>query len=120
MALAAVDQGATGVEWTDAQSRGVLMRSATLGMIAGLIAAVIPLTAARGEVAPAPTFATSQCDPRSVYQDIAPRVQCGTVAVPRDYAHPECGTFRLAVTAIAGEAGSAEPDLYISGGPGGP
>ncbi len=53
--------------------------------------------------------------------DVLPRLRCGTVRVPRDHAHPDRGTFALAVVVIASEQPSApDPVVYISGGPGGP
>ncbi len=88
----------------------------------GLTARCVAFAAARADSGPSPTFTAGQCDPRSVPKDLAPRVRCGTVVVPRDYAHPDRGTFRLAVTVIASavQPAAPEPDLYISGGPGGP
>jgi hypothetical protein len=34
----------------------------------------------------------------------SPRLSCGTVAVPRDHAHPQAGTFDLAVVVVKSEA----------------
>lgn len=98
------------------------MRSTVFSMVAGSLLAAIPLAAARADNGPSPTFTAGRCDPRSVPKDLAPRVRCGAVVVPRDYANPDRGTFRLAVTVIASavQPAAPEPDLYISGGPGGP
>jgi len=54
--------------------------------------------------------------------DVLPRLRCGTVRVPRDHAHPNGDTFALAVVVIASvqQPASADPVVYISGGPGGP
>jgi len=44
------------------------------------------------------------------------------VSVPRDYEHPEAGSFRLAVVIIrsAQQPATSDPLVYISGGPGAP
>ena len=99
-----------------------MMRSTVFSMVAGSLLAAVAFAAARADSGPSPTFTAGQCDPRSVLKDLAQRVRCGTVVVPRDYAHPDRGTFRLAVTVIASavQPSAPEPDLYISGGPGGP
>ncbi len=81
------------------------------------------ISCASGKTIPGvPVFERTVCDLPDLAPDLMPRIQCGTVAVPRDYAHPDRGTFRLAVTVIASavQPAAPEPDLYISGGPGGP
>jgi len=49
-------------------------------------------------------------------------MRCGTVRVPRDYAHPDGPSFALSVVVIESEQKPALPDpvVYISGGPGEP
>ena len=69
-----------------------------------------------------PLFAERACDLPDVPAAVLPRLQCGTVAVPRDYVHPEIGTFALAVVVVAPGQPPATPDpvVYVSGGPGSP
>jgi pimeloyl-ACP methyl ester carboxylesterase len=85
----------------------------------GLVAAIAP---ARAQQSSEPAFATRACDVPGVDVALAPRLTCGTVRVPRDHAHPEAGSFDLAVVVVKSGAASAQPDpvLYISGGPGAP
>ena len=81
------------------------------------------INCASGKTIPdVPVFEQTVCDLPNPAPDLVPRIKCGTVAVPRSYAHPDRGTFRLAVTVIksAVQPAAPEPDLYISGGPGGP
>jgi pimeloyl-ACP methyl ester carboxylesterase len=54
--------------------------------------------------------------------DVAARLRCGTVHVPRDYAHPEAGTFALSAVIAKSAQQPALPDpvTYINGGPGEP
>ena len=54
--------------------------------------------------------------------DVLPRLRCGVVRVPRDYAHPDGPSFGLAVVVIssAQQPALADPVVYISGGPGSP
>lgn len=70
----------------------------------------------------AASFQPAPCDLPGVESRLAPRLQCGTVAVPREYGLPDAGTFRLAVVVI--KAGTdrkqADPVVYIAGGPGSP
>lgn len=49
-------------------------------------------------------------------------MRCGTVRVPRDYAHPDGPTFALSVVVIDSEQKPAlsDPVVYINGGPGEP
>ena len=71
--------------------------------------------------AAAPAFEQAACNfPDAA--DVAARLRCGTVRVPRDYAHPESGTFALAVAIIGSAQQPALPDpvVYINGGPGSP
>jgi pimeloyl-ACP methyl ester carboxylesterase len=53
---------------------------------------------------------------------LAARMRCGTVRVPRDYAHPDGPSFALSVVVIDSEQKPALPDpvVYINGGPGEP
>lgn len=54
--------------------------------------------------------------------DVRPRLRCGVVRVPRDYARPDGPTFALAVVVIASvqQPARADPVVYVSGGPGSP
>ena len=69
----------------------------------------------------APTFQPTACDLPGITPDLAPRLRCGTVAVPRDRSAPDAGRFRLAIVIIAAPPPHpADPVLYIAGGPGSP
>jgi pimeloyl-ACP methyl ester carboxylesterase len=68
-----------------------------------------------------PAFEESPCDvPKAA--DVAARLRCGTVHVPRNYAHTEAGTFALSVVIAKSAQQPALPDpvIYINGGPGEP
>ncbi len=69
-----------------------------------------------------PAFIDMACELPHVTPDIRPRLRCGVVGVPRDYAHPEAGQYKLAVVVIRSERQPAapEPVIYMSGGPGSP
>ncbi len=69
-----------------------------------------------------PVFQQATCDLPLMPPDVAPRVECGTVDVPRNYDRPDLGVFRLAVVLIRSAQQPALPDpvVYISGGPGSP
>ena len=71
---------------------------------------------------PPPAFTETACELPHVTPDIRPRLRCGVVGVPRDYAHPEAGQYKLAVVVIRSERQPAapEPVVYMSGGPGRP
>lgn len=71
---------------------------------------------------PLPAFTDTACELPHVTPDIRPRLRCGVVDVPRNYAHPEAGQYKLAVVVIRSERQPAapEPVVYMSGGPGGP
>ncbi len=77
---------------------------------------------ASGETLPPPAFTDATCDLPHLSPDILPRLRCGTVSVPRDYAHPAAGRFKLAVVVIRSTQQPALSDalVYISGGPGAP
>ncbi len=69
-----------------------------------------------------PVFYEAPCDLPGVSPEIRPRLRCGTVSVPRSYANPGAGRFKLAVVVVrsAQQPAVAEPVVYISGGPGAP
>jgi pimeloyl-ACP methyl ester carboxylesterase len=69
-----------------------------------------------------PVFSETTCDLPHVPPDIAPRLRCGTVSIPRNYANPSGGRFKLAVVVVSSARQPALPDpiVYISGGPGSP
>src|SRR4051812_25444485 len=72
--------------------------------------------------APATNFEPHTCTIRNVDAALAPRMRCGTVRVPRDYAHPDGPSFALSVVVIESEQKPELPDpvVYINGGPGEP
>jgi pimeloyl-ACP methyl ester carboxylesterase len=72
-------------------------------------------------VAAVPYFEPKACDLPNI-ADVAPRVRCGVVRVPRDYSRPDGPTYALAVVIIASAQQPVLPDpvVYISGGPGTP
>jgi pimeloyl-ACP methyl ester carboxylesterase len=69
-----------------------------------------------------PHFEPTTCADLPDIGDVLPRLQCGVVRVPRDYANLEGPTYALAVVVIASAQQPAQPDpvVYISGGPGAP
>ncbi len=90
-----------------------------LALSGGVFAlAVLGCSARAAEV---PRFEPTTCNLPDT-ADLLPRLRCGVVRVPRDYAHPDGSTFALAVVVIASERQPArgDPVVYISGGPGSP
>jgi pimeloyl-ACP methyl ester carboxylesterase len=69
-----------------------------------------------------PTFAETACTLPNLSPDVRPRLRCGTVSVPRDYAAPGAGQFKLAVVIVGSPRQPPLPDpvVYINGGPGSP
>lgn len=104
----------------DGANPGPARRLLAIGLL--LLAAQIGYCHPAAAASPAaPAFEESPCDvPNSA--DVAPRLRCGTVRVPRNYAHPESGTFALSVVIAKSAQQPALPDpvIYISGGPGEP
>jgi pimeloyl-ACP methyl ester carboxylesterase len=68
-----------------------------------------------------PVFEAGACDLPNAAA-LAPRLRCGTVQVPRNHAHPDAGSYALAVVVVASAQQPSLPDpvVYISGGPGAP
>ncbi len=68
-----------------------------------------------------PTFEPGACDPARVPEDVA-TVECGTLVVPEDRAHPDDASVRLPVAIVRSSAPDRRPDpiVYFSGGPGYP
>ena len=67
-----------------------------------------------------PVFDERPCVLQGATEKVLERVRCGTVAVPRDYADPGKGTFRIAVMVLQA-APSLDPSVAIvslAGGPG--
>ena len=96
-------------------------------MAAGLLAGAVVVGASligpvQAETGTPPRFSETGCARLRLSPEVESRVRCGTVAVPRNYAHPESGTFKLAVVVVrsATQPAQPDPDLYISGGPGSP
>lgn len=81
-------------------------------------AALLP-RAARSEAA---AFEPAACNLPGQTPDLAPRLRCGTVRVPRSHDRPDGPSYALSVVVIRADAQPAEPDpvIYISGGPGSP
>ena len=77
--------------------------------------------AAKAEPA-APAFTETACALPNIPPELSSRLKCGTVGVPRDYANPGSGQFKLAVVVARSAQQPALPDpvVYISGGPGSP
>ena len=69
-----------------------------------------------------PAFVETGCALPDVTPEVAARLRCGTVVVPRDYDRPAAGSFDLAVVVAksAVQPAVADPVVYISGGPGRP
>lgn len=89
-------------------------------MLASLLA--VGAGASAETIRPRPMFLGTACVMPGISPEIAPRIRCGKVAVPRDYERPEAGSFKLAVVVIRASRQPAPPDpvVYISGGPGSP
>jgi pimeloyl-ACP methyl ester carboxylesterase len=92
------------------------------GALAALATGLAAIALAVPAAAQPATFEAGACDLPAVTAELATRLRCGTVAVPRDHARPEAGSFRLAVVIIAPADGAATPDpvLFLEGGPGSP
>ncbi len=90
---------------------GLLLLAAQIGYC-GVAAAASPA---------APAFEESPCDVPNA-ANVAAGLRCGTVHVPRDYAHPESGTFALSIVIAKSAQPPAlrDPVIYINGGPGEP
>ena len=90
--------------------------------LAGLVIPFAMPMLASGRTVAMPTFHETGCARIRLSPDVAPRIRCGTVEVPRDYVHPDRGRFALAVVVIRSATEPARPDaaLYVSGGPGSP
>jgi hypothetical protein len=65
----------------------------------------------------APVFEESPCGVPNA-ADVAAGLRCGSVHVPRDYAHTESGTFALSVVIAksAQQPAFHDPVIYINGG----
>ncbi len=89
--------------------------------LAGSAVLAIATSTVPASATPLPRFEAISCDLPDIV-DITPRVRCGIVRVPRDYAHPDGPTYALAVVVIATAQQPAwlDPVVDISGGPGSP
>ena len=90
---------------------GLLLLAAQIGYC-GVVAAASPA---------APAFEETPCDVPNA-ANVAAGLRCGAVHVPRDYAHPESGTFALSlvIAKSAQQPALRDPVIYINGGPGEP
>jgi pimeloyl-ACP methyl ester carboxylesterase len=102
------------------QAQQLLCRLAAFG-VAFLVICHALENRAHGET-PSPSFTDTACALPHLTPRIRPRLRCGVVDVPRDYAHPQAGQFKLAVVVIRADRQppASEPVVYLSGGPGGP
>jgi pimeloyl-ACP methyl ester carboxylesterase len=89
---------------------------------AGVLMMLAVVGALEAHAAFVPAFAETACALPDMSADIAARLRCGTVSVPRNYADASAGTFKLAVVVIHPrvQEPQAEPVLFIQGGPGSP
>jgi pimeloyl-ACP methyl ester carboxylesterase len=87
-----------------------------------LLGSTVPHRARSATAPSGPVFAETACDLPHLSPEIAPRVRCGTVSVPRDYGEPDRGSFKLAVVVVGNTQQPTLPDpvVYINGGPGSP
>jgi pimeloyl-ACP methyl ester carboxylesterase len=86
------------------------------------LALLTPLLGVQPAVAvEAPRFKEQPCDIPVASPEVAARLRCGTVRVPRDPARPAAGHFDLAVVVKRSQApqAGAAPVLFLHGGPGG-
>lgn len=116
-----VDRGSLVTVWLVHQLAVLRRWTACSAVIATICLAMVHQ--AVGQVAPSRlAFSEAVCDLPALSPDTVPRLVCGTVAVPRDYAHPDRGTFNLAVVVVrsAQQPARLDPMVYISGGPGSP
>jgi pimeloyl-ACP methyl ester carboxylesterase len=94
----------------------------TLAIVASATAAT-SVGKAGGATEPVqPTFNETPCDLPGVSPEIALRLRCGTVSVPRNYGTPNSDQFKLAVVVVrsAQQPALSDPVVFISGGPGSP
>jgi pimeloyl-ACP methyl ester carboxylesterase len=87
-----------------------------------LLGSTVPHRACGAAAPSGPVFDEMACDLPHLSSEVAPRVRCGTVSVPRDYGAPDRGLFKLAVVVVGSAQQPTLPDpvVYISGGPGSP
>ncbi|HEX3993195.1 MAG TPA: hypothetical protein VHX39_18635, partial [Acetobacteraceae bacterium] len=97
------------------------------GLAAGALFAVFITMALQGHASvppgiKSPNFDETLCDLPNISPEILPRLQCGTVSVPRDHDNPAAGSFRLAIVVIRTLATERKPDpvVFLQGGPGTP
>jgi pimeloyl-ACP methyl ester carboxylesterase len=90
------------------------------GCVLALAVLVAPWALAPSALA-APTFAEHACNIKTASPEVAARLRCGTVRVPRDPAQAQAGHFDLAVVVkrSAAPVPGAAPVLILHGGPGG-
>lgn len=105
--------------WTR-HAHQAIRRLAAFGVVVIMVGYVLEDRAC-GQTPP-PAFTDTACELPHLTPDIRPRLRCGVVSVPRDYAHPGAGQYKLAVVVIRSDRQPAapEPVVYMSGGPGSP
>lgn len=119
--LAAAYRRRLSAAWTLDAKKGLGRCLACTAMMCALCLGA--LNSAIGKTGPIlPVFQPTACDLPGLSSEIAPRVRCGTVSVPRSYGQPGSGVFKLAVVVVRSAQQPALPDpvVYISGGPGSP
>src|SRR5579859_6717998 len=95
---------------------------AACGVLAVLMTATLQGSASGSPLTAPPSFDETACDLPNISPELRPRLQCGTVSVPRDYSNPSAGVFKLAIVVIRTPAKErqADPVLFLQGGPGTP
>ncbi len=119
--LAAAYRRRLSAAWTLDARRGLGRCIACTAMMCVLCLGA--LNSAIGKTGPVPpVFERTACNLPAPTPDVASRIECGTVAVPRNYDQPGSGMFKLAVVVVRSSQQPALPDsvVYISGGPGAP
>ncbi len=98
------------------------LRPAAFGMLPVIFVLALEGYALGQANALVPAFEETACELPGMSPDVAPRLTCGAVVVPRDYDRAEAGTFKLAVVVIHPRVKEpqAAPVLFIHGGPGSP
>lgn len=90
---------------------------------AGLVLALCilgPSGHAQNQSLPAPAFSETPCQASWYTTDTASRFRCGSVEVPRSYANPERGTFRVHIVILrsSSQRSDSSPLVFHAGGPG--
>jgi pimeloyl-ACP methyl ester carboxylesterase len=103
-------------------ARASLRYVGTIGVLLLVIGLALEGRASGQTEPPQPVFDETPCDLPGASPEIRPRLRCGTVGVPRNYDNPGAGRFMVAIVVVRSEQqpASADPVVYVSGGPGSP